>query len=359
MARKKHEDAQVSADPRDGGVLSPWRRPADAASEVTLRPRRFDDYVGQRAICENLKVFVEAAKGRGQPLDHILFTGPPGLGKTTLANVIAQELGTRLTVTSGPAIDHKGVLAGILTNLNEGDVLFIDEIHRLTPVVEENLYPAMEDFKLDVLIGDGPHARAVTMPLPRFTLLAATTRAGLLTSPLRNRFGYVAPLGYYDVEDLAFIVTRSARLLGIRIDAEGAREIARRARGTPRIANNLLKRVRDFAEVRGDGAVTRDIADYALRSMDVDPLGLDAMDRGYLRVVIERFDGGPVGIEAIAASLGQERDTLEDWIEPYLVQEGFIARTPRGREATARAYAHLGLSPPKQGDRNKKQPSLL
>jgi Holliday junction DNA helicase RuvB len=278
----------------------------------------------------------------------MLFAGPPGLGKTTLAHVIAEELGVRLHVSSGPAIGHQGELASLLTHLGAGDVLFIDEIHRLTPVVEENLYPAMEDFRMDLFIGDGPHARSVSMAVPRFTLLGATTRTGLLTSPLLNRFGFVATLGYYSVDDLTDIVRRSARLLGVVIADEGAVEIGRRARGTPRIANRLLRRVRDFAEIMGDGRITRAVADFALARLQVDPSGLDAMDRAYLRAILERYDGGPVGIEALAASVGEERNTLEDVVEPYLVQEGFVSRTPRGRMATGKAYQHLGLDPPGQ-----------
>jgi Holliday junction DNA helicase RuvB len=308
--------------------------------------------VGQKALLDNLKVFVQAAKKRREALDHMLFAGPPGLGKTTLAHVIAEEMGVKLHVTSGPAIDHKGVLAGLLTSLGEGDVLFIDEIHRLSPIVEENLYPAMEDYRIDVFIGEGPGARAVTMPLGRFTLLGATTRTGLLTSPLLNRFGFVATLGYYEVDDLTRIVTRSARLLGVHVAADGAHEIGRRARGTPRIANRLLRRVRDFAEVEGDGVVSGKMADFALKRLGVDPSGLDALDRTYLVALIERYDGGPVGIEALAASVGEERGTLEDVVEPYLVQEGFVSRTPRGRAATGKAYLHLGLKRPAGGQQS-------
>ncbi|MBI4508221.1 MAG: Holliday junction branch migration DNA helicase RuvB [Deltaproteobacteria bacterium] len=352
MARKRHDDGEGKGDehpedPRDGSVLSPRRRPGEPDHDVALRPRSFDEYVGQPALVDNLDVFVKSALKRGEALDHILFTGPPGLGKTTMAHVIARELGAKIHVTSGPAIDHKGVLAGLLTSLGERDVLFIDEIHRLSAVVQEYLYPAMEDYKFDVFIGEGAHARAVSMTLPRFTLLGATTRAGLLSDPLRKRFGYVATFSYYRTEDLQWIVERSARLLEIEIEPSGAREIARRARGTPRIANTLLRRVRDFAVVRGNGCVTMDMADHALKCMDVDALGLDALDRGYLRIILERFDGGPVGIEAVAASLGHERDTLEDFVEPYLVQEGFVARTPRGRKATSIAWEHLGLAPPR------------
>jgi Holliday junction DNA helicase RuvB len=343
MARRKHEEPEPSERAPE---LSAEREPGERDVDVALRPRRFDEYVGQRQLVENLKVFVEAARRRKESLDHMLFAGPPGLGKTTLAHVIAVEMGVKLHVTSGPAIDHKGVLAGLLTSLGEGDVLFIDEIHRLSPVVEENLYPAMEDYRIDVFIGEGPHARAVTMPLARFTLLGATTRTGLLTAPLLNRFGFVAALAYYDTADLTHIVKRSARLLGVSIEEDGAREIGRRARGTPRIANRLLRRVRDFAEVHGDGAITRSIADFALSRLQVDPSGLDAVDRAYLQCILERYDGGPVGIEALAASIGEERGTLEDVVEPYLVQEGFVARTPRGRMATGKAYQHLGLAKP-------------
>jgi Holliday junction DNA helicase RuvB len=356
MARKKHDEPEETADaPR--GDLAPVGKLEEREFDNALRPRRFADYVGQGKLVENLKVFVKAARKRRESLDHMLFAGPPGLGKTTLAHVIAQEMGTRLTVTSGPAIDHKGVLAGLLTALGDGDVLFIDEIHRLSPIVEENLYPAMEDYRIDVFIGDGPHARAVTMPLARFTLLGATTRTGLLTSPLLNRFGFVASLSYYDVADLTRIVTRSAGLLGVAIAPEGAREIGRRARGTPRIANRLLRRVRDFAEVEGDGVVSADIADFALRRLGVDAAGLDALDRTYLTALIKRYDGGPVGIEALAASVGEERSTLEDVVEPYLVQEGFVSRTPRGRVAASQAYLHLGL--PRSDRGNGGQQSLL
>ncbi len=348
MARKKHDEEALDADVAapERGAISPVAQAAEKEVDAALRPRRFDEYVGQPALLDNLRVFVKAALKRGDALDHMLFAGPPGLGKTTLAYVIAEELGVKLHITSGPAIDHKGMLAGLLTSLGERDVLFIDEVHRLSPVVEENLYPAMEDYRIDVFIGDGPHARAVSMPLPRFTLLAATTRAGLLTSPLLNRFGYVGSLRYYNDADLTRIVLRSATLLGVEIAEDGAAEIGRRSRGTPRIANRLLKNVRDFALVHGDGRITRPMADFALGRLEVDASGLDVLDHSYLRAMIERFDGGPVGIDALAASLGQERDTLENTVEPYLVQEGFVSRTPRGRTATGKAYAHLHLEQP-------------
>jgi Holliday junction DNA helicase RuvB len=355
MARKKHEEP---AEERPSEVSSA-SRPEEVAVDAALRPRNFTEYVGQGALIDNLKVFVRAALARGDALDHMLFAGPPGLGKTTLAHVIAAELGAKLHTTSGPAIDHKGVLAGLLTSLGERDVLFIDEIHRLSPVVEENLYPAMEDYHIDVFIGDGPHARAVTMPLPRFTLLGATTRAGLLTSPLLNRFGYVGALRYYGEADLTRIVHRSAELLGVPIEAEGATEIGRRSRGTPRIANRLLRNVRDFATVHGDGRITRSLADFALGKLEVDAQGLDILDHAYLRALIDRYDGGPVGIEALAASLGQERDTLENTVEPYLVQEGFVSRTPRGRIAAGKAYLHLGLSRPAKPGEGGGQQNLL
>jgi Holliday junction DNA helicase RuvB len=329
---------------------APWREidptpiADDTAQDGALRPRSFEDYVGQEHHKENLRIFVTAAMRRGEALDHVLFCGPPGLGKTTLAHIIANELGVGIHITSGPAIERKGDLAGILSNLRERDVLFIDEIHRLNPAVEENLYPAMEDFQFDIVIGQGPHARSMKLPLPRFTLVGATTRSGLLTSPLRDRFGAIVRLEYYTAAELTTIVRRSASLLDIGIDEEAAHEVARRSRGTPRIANRLLRRVRDFAEVKGDGRITREIADYGLSRLQVDQKGLDPLDRKYLSAMIEKFGGGPVGVETLAAAVSEERDTLEDVCEPYLIQEGYIQRTPRGRVATPEAFRHLGLA---------------
>jgi Holliday junction DNA helicase RuvB len=338
MGRKKHIES-----PQAEREVSPAETRSESAYQAALRPTRFGDYVGQREIIENLKVSVAAAKKGGWSLDHFLFAGPPGLGKTTLAHVIANEMGTKLHMTSGPAIDHKGLLASMLTDLSEGDVLFIDEIHRLHPVIEENLYPAMEDFRFDFFVGEGPHAKAVTMPLPRFTLLGATTRMGSLSSPMLDRFGFHWQLRYYQEDELSTIVRRSAGLLELEIDQGGAGEVARRSRGTPRIANRLLRRVRDFAAVEGDGSINRIMADHALERLMVDSCGLDRLDRGYLSVVIERFDGGPVGVDAIAASLSEERGTLEEVVEPFLLQAGFVTRTPRGRMATKMAYEHLGI----------------
>lgn len=343
MTRKKHTDGTSDEPARE---VAPAAQGTEKQWQAALRPRTFDEYIGQRDLIDNLKISVRAAKQNGWPLDHFLFAGPPGLGKTTLAHVIANELGVNLHVSSGPAIDHKGMLASLLTSLGEGDALFIDEIHRLAPVVEENLYPAMEDFRFDLFIGDGPHAKAVTMQLPRFTLLGATTRMGLLSAPLLDRFGFHWQLRYYEQADMEAIVRRSAQLIGVTIDAYGASEIARRARGTPRIANRLLRRVRDFAVVERDGTIDGDIAASSLDRLAVDHAGLDTLDRAYLSVICERFDGGPVGIEAVAASLSEERGTLEEVVEPFLLQVGFIARTPRGRVATAAGYQHMGLAAP-------------
>lgn len=327
----------------DNRPNAPTEHGDDAQFDRSLRPRTFDDYVGQPAVIDNLKVFVSAAKRRDEPLDHVLFCGPPGLGKTSLAYVIAREMGADVQVTSGPAIERKGDLAGILTNLKKGDVLFIDEIHRLNAAVEENLYPAMEDFVFDLVIGEGAGARSMKLPLQPFTLIGATTRTGLLTGPLRDRFGIVNRLEYYRPEELARIVARSAGILEIQLDEDGAHEIARRARGTPRIANRLLRRVRDFAEVDGNGVVTRALADRALGRLEIDALGLDPMDRKILRTICEKFGGGPVGLDTIASAVGEESDTIEDVYEPYLLQEGFVHRTPRGRIATPLAFGHLGL----------------
>ncbi len=318
----------------------------DVAVDRALRPTRLADYIGQHVAREQLEIFIEAARGRNEPLDHTLVFGPPGLGKTTLANIIANEMGVAIKSTSGPVLEKAGDLAAMLTNLEAGDVLFVDEIHRLSPVVEEVLYPAMEDYQLDIMIGEGPAARSIKLDLPRFTLVGATTRAGLLTSPLRDRFGIVQRLEFYDVEDLTTIVARSAEKLGVEADREGAREVAKRSRGTPRIANRLLRRVRDYAEVKEDGRVVRDSADAALNMLSVDEHGFDAMDRRVLLTMIDKFDGGPVGIDSLAAAISEERDTIEDVIEPYLIQQGFIMRTPRGRMATRTAYLHFGLKPP-------------
>jgi Holliday junction DNA helicase RuvB len=324
--------------------------PAEEAVERALRPKALADYVGQPRIREQLDIFVAAARNRGEALDHLLLFGPPGLGKTTLAHIVAAEMGVNLRQTSGPVLERPGDLAAILTNLEKNDVLFIDEIHRLSPVVEEILYPALEDFQIDILIGEGPAARSIKLDLQPFTLVGATTRAGMLTNPLRDRFGIVARLEFYSVEDLTRIVARSAQLLKAPMDEAGAREIAKRSRGTPRIANRLLRRVRDYAEVKGSGHISAPIADAALTMLDVDPIGLDTMDRRLLSAVIEKFSGGPVGLDNVAAAIGEERDTIEDVLEPYLIQQGYLQRTPRGRVATAAAWRHFGLTmPARQG----------
>jgi len=317
--------------------------------ERALRPRALADYVGQERIRHQLGIFIEAARKRGEALDHVLLFGPPGLGKTTLSHIIAHELGVNLRQTSGPVLERPGDLAALLTNLEPRDVLFIDEIHRLSPIVEEILYPALEDFQIDIMIGEGPAARSVKLDLPPFTLVGATTRAGMLTNPLRDRFGIVARLEFYNAEELKRIVWRSAELLSIGIDDDGAFEIARRARGTPRIANRLLRRVRDYAEVRAGGSIDRTVADAALAMLDVDTSGLDTMDRKLLGTVLQKFDGGPVGVDNLAAAIGEERDTIEDVLEPFLIQQGYLQRTARGRVATAATYRHFGLAPPAAG----------
>ena len=321
----------------------------EEALERALRPKHLDEYVGQEKIREQLQIFIEAARRRKEALDHVLLFGPPGLGKTTLAHIIAREMNVSLRHTSGPVLERPGDLAALLTNLEPNDVLFIDEIHRLSPVVEEILYPALEDYQLDIMIGEGPAARSVKLDLPPFTLVGATTRAGMLTNPLRDRFGIVARLDFYSAEELTKIVTRSAGLLNVEISSDGATEIALRSRGTPRIVNRLLRRVRDFSEVKAEGHITRAVADAALAMLDVDVIGLDVMDRKLLLTVMEKFDGGPVGVDNLAAALSEERDTIEDVIEPYLIQQGFLKRTPRGRMATNIAYQHFGMALPKSG----------
>ena len=344
----------IQTDDFDMSDLPPARRimsaapasPKEEAIERALRPKLFDDYVGQTKAREQLEIFIGAAKKRSEALDHVLLFGPPGLGKTTLSHIIAHELGVNMRQTSGPVLEKPKDLAALLTNLEKNDVLFIDEIHRLSPVVEEILYPALEDYQIDIMIGEGPAARSIKLDLQPFTLVGATTRAGMLTNPLRDRFGIVARLEFYTPEELARIVKRSAGLLNVPTDVAGGFEIARRSRGTPRIANRLLRRVRDYADVKGSGQITLDIANKALAMLDVDPQGFDLMDRKLLEAVIHRFDGGPVGLDNIAASIGEEPGTIEDVIEPYLIQQGFLQRTPRGRIATLAAYRHLGVTPP-------------
>ena len=335
-------DRLIGAETRDG----------EGKLDHAIRPRHLTDYIGQPRVREQLDIFISAARGRGESLDHTLVFGPPGLGKTTLANIIATEMDVGLKSTSGPVLEKAGDLAAMLTNLQPGDVLFIDEIHRLSAVVEEVLYPAMEDFQLDIVIGEGPAARSIKLDLPPFTLVGATTRAGLLTSPLRDRFGIVQRLEFYSVEELTQIVTRSAGLLDVQCDAEGSMEVARRSRGTPRIANRLLRRVRDFAQVRGGGHINAEVADQALNMLHVDHHGLDHMDRRLLLAMLDKFDGGPVGVDSLAAAIGEERDTIEDVIEPYLIQQGLMMRTARGRVVTRQAWQHLGRAPDDQAPRN-------
>jgi len=339
----------LSAQPPVDRIVNPVSfSPNEESVERALRPKALQEYVGQQRVREQLQVFIQAARNRAESLDHVLLFGPPGLGKTTLAHIVAYEMGVNLRQTSGPVLERPGDLAALLTNLERNDVLFIDEIHRLSPVVEEILYPALEDFQIDILIGEGPGARSVKIDLQPFTLVGATTRAGMLTNPLRDRFGIVSRLDFYSAEELSSIVTRSANLLKVSITPEGAQEIACRARGTPRIANRLLRRVRDYAQVKGNGTIEKSSASDALAMLEVDPLGLDLMDRKLLEAIVLKFDGGPVGVESLAAAIGEERDTIEDVIEPYLIQRGFLHRTPRGRVATQASWRHLGLTPPDQ-----------